>query len=189
MTNTNEEWRQVLGFEGLYEVSNMGRVRSMNRTITRSDGQLKKLKEKILKQTTGSHGRLSVSLSKDGKKYYKYPHILVAEAFIGERPEGYHICHIDGDYTNNKLSNIRYDTVSENAIDIYRYGKKSGSGKLSIEQVLEIRTLFKTGKYTKVELGKMFKVTDTAIGRIIKRETFQWLNDDGSITESVTSVS
>ncbi|MBM6630328.1 HNH endonuclease [Mammaliicoccus vitulinus] len=178
MNNTNEEWKDVVGYEGLYEVSNMGNVRS-----------IKFKEERILKQFVNTNGRLQVGLSKDGKKYNKYPHSLVAESFIGERPEGYDVCHLDGDYTNNKLTNIRYDTGSENQIDFYRQGKKSNTGKLSIEQVLEIRRLYATGKYTLKELAKEFNVSLMNISYIVNRKTFPWLNDDGSIDDSVTSVS
>lgn len=184
-----EQWLAVVGFEGLYEVSNMGRVRSVDRIITRSDGQLRKFKGGILKEFISSKGRLQVNLTKDKKVHRKTPHSLVALTFIGERPEGYHICHIDGDYTNNRLSNIRYDTVSQNAIDIYRHGSKSGSGKLDIEQVLEIRELYDTGKYYQWELAERYNVSQVNIGHIVNRKYFPWLNDDGTIDESQTAVS
>lgn len=189
MNNINEEWRAIPEFEGFYEVSNLGRVRSVDRTVTRSDGRVLHYKGRIIKQSTDTVGRPQVVLCKGGKRYTKQSHVLVALAFIGERPENYHVCHIDGDYTNNKLSNIRYDTVSQNSIDNYRYGGKNGMGKLDIDQVLEIRKLYATGKYKQVELAEIFDVTQTHVSRIVLKTSYSYLNDDGSIDESRTSVS
>lgn len=191
MKNTNEleEWKPVVGFEGLYEVSNLGRVRSIDREITLSNGRTRKLKGKIRKQLIMKDGRPVLVLNKNGKQYNEYPHTLLALAFLGERPEDYQICHIDGDCTNNKLSNLRYDTGSENMIDMYRYGKKAGRGKLDIHQVLEIRNLYATGNYKQRELAEKFNVGQENISLIVNRKNFSWLNDDGSITESATSVS
>lgn len=184
-----EEWKPVVGYEGLYEVSNMGRVRSLDRKVALLNGEVRHYKGKILKQRITTQGRKMVALYKDRKKYYKTSHSLVAEAFIGERPESYHVCHINGDYTDNRLSNIQFDTVSQNSIDNYRYGSKSPRGKLSIEQVLEVRNLYTTGKYKQIELADKFNISPDNISRIINRKTFSWLNDDGTIDESTTSVS
>lgn len=189
MTNIKvEEWKPVVGFEGLYEVSNMGRVRSLGREVDNGRGCYFK-KGRILKQRINKNGRLQVSLFKNGKVYTKHTHCLVALSFIGERPNGFDVCHIDGDCTNNKLSNIRYDTVSQNMIDIYRHGRKVGGGKLSIEQVLEIRRLYATGNYKQRELAEKFNTRQTNISQIITRKYFSWLNDDGTIQESKSSNS
>ena len=185
----SEVWRDIPGYEGLYQVSDLGRVRSLDRISVSSNNRVRELKGFVLKQTLNIHGRPYVTLSKDGKPRKYTTHRLVMLSFIGLRPEGYQILHADGDCLNNKLSNLSYDTQSENMIDMYRYGGKNGRGKLSIEQVLEIRKLFKTGKYTKVKLGEMFKVSDASIYGIVTKKTYQWLNDDGSIDESNTAVS
>src|SRR5699024_3039426 len=184
-----EEWKPVVGYEGLYEVSNMGRVKRLGRKVKASYGSTQYRPEMILKHWVHNDGRYCVTLRKNSKKKNKRINILVAEAFIGERPEGYHVCHISGDYTDNNLSNLRYDTVRENSIDHYRQGSKGPNGKLSIEQVLEIRKLYATGDYTHRELGKKFNTAPTNIGMIINKHTFSWLNDDGSIDESNTAVS
>ena len=185
-----ETWKAVVDYEGLYEVSDLGRVRSVDRDVVYLNGQVRHYNGQIMKQTINKqHNRPAVNLIKDKKRHSKYPHILVAEAFIGERPEGYDVCHIDGDCTNNRLENLRYDTKSQNSIDMYRYGGKNGNGKLSIEQVLEIRRLYATGKYKQCELAKKYNVRQTNISHIVRRISYQWLNDDGSIDESQTAVS
>lgn len=183
-----ETWKAIPGYEGLYEVSDLGNVRSLDRWVTRESGVSMYRKGKVLKQGRYKDGKLSVTLGDGETKKKKYPHILVAEAFIGERPEGYHVCHNDGDCLNNKLSNIRYDTHSQNSIDIYRYGNKSPRGVLSLEQVLEIRRLHSTGNYTQSKLGEMFNVNRAHISNILARKSFSWLNDDGTIQESDTCI-
>lgn len=182
----SEEWKSIIGYEGLYEVSDFGRVRSLDREVVCGNGTVRNYKGKILKQFIDKQGRPEVILSKNGKGHNKLPHSLVAQAFIGKRPEGYHVCHINGDSQDNRLSNIRYDTVSQNAIDIYRYGSKKM--KLSIEQVLEIRKLYATGKYKQIELAEKFSISQNNISHIVNYKYFNWLNDDGTIDESRTTV-
>lgn len=182
-----ETWKDIPGYEGLYQVSDLGNVKSLEKKTVRK-GHDVFLKEKILKPSENKRGVQSVSLYKENKKKDFRVHVLVALAFIGERPKGYHVCHINGVASDNNLSNLKYDTISENQIDIYRYGGKHGNGKLSIEQVLEIRKLYATGNYSQLKLGEMFTVDTKAIFNIINRKTFKWLNDDGTIDESKTSV-
>lgn len=181
-----ENWKDIKGFEGLYQVSNLGRIKSIGREVIYSNGRVVKYESKILK-TNNKYQRPTTLLTKDKKTTTKNIHELVAQAFIGERPEGYHICHIDGDITNNELSNLRYDTVSENQIDIYRHGRKNG--KLSLEQVLEVRKLYATGDYKQVELAEIFDVTQSQVSRIVLRASYSYLNDDGTIDDSQTAVS
>ena len=183
-----EQWKSVVGYEGLYEVSNMGRVKSLGKYVKASHGSTQYRPERILKPWIHRDGRHIVSLSNESKRKHKRINILVAEAFIGERPEGYEVCHNNGNCTDNRLINLRYDTVRENAIDCYRQGKKAPSGKLSIDEVLEIRRMYKTGKYSHKELGEKFNTAPTNISMIINKHTFSWLNDDGSINDSDTAV-
>ena len=185
----NETWKAVVDYEGLYEVSDLGNVRSLDREVASSDGRVIKLKGRILKQFINSNGRPQVVLYTREKRKNRTVHSLVAEAFIGERPKGYHVLHSDGDCLNNKLSNLSYDTQSENMNDMYRYGSKNPRGKLSIEQVLEIRKLYATGKYNQYELAEKYNVRQNNISRIVNRKSFSYINDDGTIEESKTEVS
>lgn len=100
------EWRPIEGYEGLYEVSNKGRVRSLN---YRHTGEAK-----ILRLCKNKDGYLCVHLSKNGTRYAKQVHRLVASAFIpniGDKPQ---VNHIDGDKTNNKVDNLEWVTGKEN---------------------------------------------------------------------------
>ena len=125
-----EEWRDIPGYEGMYQVSNLGQVRSIGRTVTRSDGQVHRYKGKILStpllQQTGYP---FVKLSNHGKNQVRTVHSLVAEAFFGPRPEGTEVCHGDGNPTNNHVDNLRYGTRSENELDKLRHGTHINAAK------------------------------------------------------------
>ena len=107
-----EEWKNVLGYEGLYQVSNLGRVKSLSRTVKYKNGNLNKFKEKILKLGADSYGYLRVTLSKNGKRKIGHVHKLVAIAFLNHSPNKYAevVDHIDNNKLNNKLQNIQLVT-------------------------------------------------------------------------------
>ena len=101
-----EIWKPVKEFEGLYEVSNLGQVRSLNYKRTKGT--------KILKLVIDKDGYLRVNLYKNGKQYNKKVHRLVTAAFI-PNPEGKtEVNHIDGNKTNNRVENLEWVTHSEN---------------------------------------------------------------------------
>lgn len=183
-----EIWKDIPDYEGLYQVSNLGRVKSLDRAIEYSNGKTVFTKGKIIKQNKDKHDRLRLRLSKNNKGKNYFVHTLVALAFIGDRPDGYVVAHCDGNNNNNKLSNLRYDTITENAIDMYRHGKKVSIGKFSIEDVIEIRRLYENNIFNSVELAEKYDVRHSTIGKIVRRETFTWLNDDGTIKESTTAT-
>lgn len=112
-----ERWRPVLGFEGLYEISDHGSLRSLPRRNCR--GQIRKWN-----RTRSGHA--TIDLWKDGKTQQRTAHRLVLEAFVGPRPEGLEGCHNDGDPQNNHLSNLRWDTPSSNRTDAVRHGRRFG---------------------------------------------------------------
>ena len=102
-----EEWRPVLGYEGVYAVSSLGRVRRVcGGKGTRGAGL-------VLKQRLGS-GYPRATLVKGGVESPRHVHSLVAEAFIGQRPEGLCVNHIDGNKCNNKPANLEYLTLADN---------------------------------------------------------------------------
>lgn len=115
------EWRDIPGFEGEYQVSDDGQVRSLDRVIIRRNGMRQTLKGKLLKPGLNTHGRLRVQL--DRPKNYQV-HRLVMLAFVGECPEGMEVCHNDGNPLNNRLDNLRYDTPEANAMDDVRSGRR-----------------------------------------------------------------
>lgn len=108
-----EVWRQIKGCEGAYEISSFGRVKS-----------LKSGKPLIMKPKVESNGYLRISLYNNKKGRSVLVHKLVAEAFLGQRPDGMQVNHIDGDKTNNKVDNLEYCTCSENIKHAYNTGLK-----------------------------------------------------------------
>lgn len=111
----SEQWLPAVGFERWYEVSDMGRVRRSGAGPGARVGH-------ILTPTVGEYGHLDVILHCDGDRIHRKVHALVLEAFIGPRPHGLEGCHNDGDASNNRASNLRWDTRSENALDSVRHG-------------------------------------------------------------------
>lgn len=102
-----EEWRDIPGYEGLYQVSNLGRVKSLNYHLTGKEQILRPGKDRI-------GGYLQVGLSKGGKRKHFKVHRLVWEAFNGPIPEGYECNHINEDKTDNRLENLNLMTPKEN---------------------------------------------------------------------------
>lgn len=114
MLNGNEEWKDILGFEGIYQASNLGRIKSLERFKKGKNGCLVTVKEKILKPQINRTGYYIVALCKNSivKKYQV--HRLVWEAFNGQIPEGYEINHLDERPVNNRLENLNLVTHKEN---------------------------------------------------------------------------
>lgn len=113
-----EEWKEIEGFDGRYSISNLGNIRQNKLQYKGLNGITYNYEEKILEPITWQSRYLRIDLinNKKNKKYRlnTYIHKLVAEYFIGERPEGYVIDHIDGNYLNNRVDNLRYVTQKEN---------------------------------------------------------------------------
>ena len=127
--HTGERWKPVKGHEGIYEASSHGRIRSVDRTVTYSDGRVCRRKGKVLSVRLDKYGYQIVGLCNQGKCQTRTVHSLVAEAFIGPRPEGMEVCHNDGDRTNNHLDNLRYGTSSDNNLDQLRHGTHNNAVK------------------------------------------------------------
>ena len=109
-----EEWRPVVGYEGLYEVSNTGRVRSLDRYIKTCYGSYRLHKGKVLSPTKNKDGYLQVSLCYNRKIYKKYVHRLVAEAFIPNPYNLPQVNHLDEDKTNNRVENLEMCNANYN---------------------------------------------------------------------------
>lgn len=123
-----EEWKPVAGWEGIYSVSNMGRIKSHARRVERGIRPMN-LKDRIMKPGKERHGHEFVYLQLDKHKERKRIHRLVIETFEGPIPEGMHVCHNDGNPANNKLSNLRVDTASGNAYDKNIHGTDHNRNK------------------------------------------------------------
>lgn len=119
----SETWLPVVGWEDLYEVSDLGRVRSLDRVV--AFGQRERVAQgRVLKPGKDVHGVRYVQLTGDGRRKVCRVHLLVLEAFVGPRPEGMEGCHWDDDKENNCIANLRWDTHAANMQDAIRNGSR-----------------------------------------------------------------
>ena len=173
-----EIWKPLPGYEGSYEVSDHGQVRSLDRHCLGKDGRSEFHAGKILKpwsQRRGSY--LAVSIRDGSRTVKRTVHSLVAEVFLGPRPPKMDVMHLDGDRRNNAVENLRYGTRKENLNQTYEYGGKQANGKLSVEDVKEIRRQLKLG-ISPIAVAKDYKVDSAAIYHIRNGTTFKWLPEE-----------
>lgn len=179
-----EDWRDVPGFEGCYQVSDEGRVRSLDRIVysDRGKGPVPwRIKGKVLApgkigSVRNSKRYLAVHLSLDGAIFPRTLHSLVMEAFVGPRPDGQEIRHLDGDPENFRLSNLAYGTKEENDADKRRHGNVLTGGrhpmaKLSESDIPHIREMH--GKASSEVVAKQFGVSSGTILMIWKRSIWK----------------
>lgn len=147
----SEEWRRVAGWEQYYEVSSHGRVRSLARRRWQGRGWYitKPVLRKCPKDAYGYH---CVALQAGERKENRKVHHLVAEAFVGPRPEGNECRHLDGCRTNNHVSNLAWGTSAENSADAKRHGttpvgEDNPNCKYSDEQCQRARDLYQPGVF------------------------------------------
>lgn len=140
-----EEWKPVLGYEGLYEVSNMGRVRALFCTTNFHKPN------RILKPWLLKTGYLQVHLMRPGEKRKAvYVHTLVLQAFVGPAPEKCEARHLNAARSDNVITNLAWGTHKENAQDMLKHGhcctgEKQWNSKLTSNEVMRIRALASSG--------------------------------------------
>lgn len=173
-----EEWLSIEGYEGLYAISNHGNVMSMNY----AKSGLPWLMTSRLRR-----GYPSVFLRKKGSKGKSFTvHTLVAAAFIGPRPKGMQINHIDGDKTNSRDSNLEYCTPSENKKHAFRIGLESNVGekhsraRLTGENIVEIRKRYAAGEPVK-EIAESFGVHQSNISHIVSGRRWKHIPFGGEV--------
>lgn len=165
-----ENWRPVVGFEGAYEVSDLGNVRSVERrapTIIRGTQTTRLIHCRLLKPgKSGPFGHVTVAL---GRGKSRTVHSLVMEAFIGPRPAGSDIAHADGNGGNNRLSNLRYATRSENNRDrVLQH--RTRLAPTDVHFIREVApTLARGGKRA---LAERFGISPCGISDILARRTY-----------------
>ena len=180
MGNKQDIWRKIPSWEGIYDVSRDGRVRSVDRTISlvvKGSTVNRRKRGRVLRPGVLKTGYHQVSLTDGDRRERHSIHCLVAYAFLGPRPAGLVVCHNDGDKSNNSVLNLRYDTHRANSNDRYIHGTiLSGSGhpmaKLTNKEVEAIKLLGDLGKSPQ-QVWLMFQnVTRSNISMIMRGKSW-----------------
>ena len=172
----NEIWKDIPGYEGCYQASTAGRIKSIAHPVAGKNPYtgkpfIRMVSERILRPGRYSKsGHVSVPLGRRTNGILV--HRLVMRTFVGNCPEGMEVLHKNGNLVDNRLENLRYGTRTENILDVFYQGKRWR--KLNVDDVQAIRFGISSG-FTGVELSRMFGVSPTIISSIKKKRTFSWL--------------
>lgn len=156
-----ELWKDIVGYEGVYQVSNYGNVRSLN---YRGTGKVQ-----LLKLANHRDGYKMVGLCKEGKQRHPKIHRLVAEAFLDTYREDWVVHHKDDNRTNNHLENLECCPQAKNME--YTKGQKRNIKQLSEIDVQKIYLLYNANGYSAVQLSELFGVTKQQILNIANRKS------------------
>ena len=179
-SDVEELWKSISGYEGLYEVSNIGRIKSVRRIGYK--GRI--VPERILKQNPDSYGYPIVGLHKDGKSKTRTVHRLVAEAFIPNPLHFKEVIHKDENKWNNCVDNLEWCTTQYNLTYGHRLdcarGERSHLHKLTKEQIAEIKVTCVKGdpNFGYSALGRKYGVSHTAIEYAVKNKTWKHLKEN-----------
>lgn len=174
-------WKDIEGFEGMYQVSESGFVKSLKRVVKGSSANKgrRTVSERIIREWENFRGYKLVTLSKGGKTKGVPVHILVAKAFIDNPENKPEVNHKDGNKSNNIKGNLEWATRLENqrhAINVLGKsiaGERHPSAKLKSSEIIEMRELFDTGNYSKAAIGRMFGVGKDHAINIINRKCWK----------------
>jgi len=169
-TPPNEHWTPVVGYERYYEVSDQGRVSSLDRLIVPTKGVAYWLNGRILSQTKNRRGYYRVALWRGNKGRTREVHKLVAGAFLGKCPNGKQVRHLDGTRTNNNKRNLKYGTPLENQHDRERHGTKlvgeqHPMSRFSDQRRAEIVLEYKTTPSTMRSVSNKYGVSASTLWR------------------------
>lgn len=170
-----EIWKPVPGYEGFYDASECGHVRSVSRPSTHYTGKMIMRGGRVLRGCINFKGYLQVSLCRDGKTRTAFVHALVALTYRGPRPSGLLVRHLNGDATDNRASNLAYGTQLENVADMevhgtIRRGENHALAKLTAENVRLMRDLAPT--HRRQALADMFNVSINQVDNVVNNR--QW---------------
>lgn len=172
----NEVWCEFPGWEGSYEISSLGRVRSLDRTVVRHGNGRKieaRYRGKLMKRRRNPAGYPAIRLSLDGSPKDILIHSAVCSAFHGARPDGFEAAHLDGFKENCASSNLAWKRPVDNTADKWAHGtmlcgERHGRSKLSSDQIREIRQA--TG--TQAEIAARYGIAQGHVSRI--KNSVKW---------------
>lgn len=172
----SETWKDIPGYEGKYQASTQGRIRSLDRWLTGRNWNTGKPFKRLMRGRILRPG----ANHKDGHQYVvlghgkhgSLVHYLVMLTFVGERSNGMDIRHLNGNPQDNRLENLAYGTRTDNILDVYRIGKRWR--KFSIQDIRSIRTLLELG-LSATEVAQEMNCSLSTICNIRKGRTYRWL--------------
>jgi hypothetical protein len=160
-----EEWKEVVAYTELLSVSNFGRVKNKENKLIKLDSVT---------------GYPRVRFRKNGIVFRKLVHRYIAESFIPNPENKPYVNHINGIKHDNRVENLEWVTASENTVHAIKTGLMKGSegtknpkSKLSEEEVLKIRIMYKTGKYSYLDISKLFGITLANVGYVVLQKTWK----------------
>lgn len=176
----DERWSDIPGYEGAYQASSRGRIRSLSRRVQTADGSREwTMTGRVLRAAVGANGYYCVRLSVDGKGRTRPVHRLVAEAFLGEPPRGRRqVLHGNGDPLDNSLSNLRYGSQAENLMDRVAHGTSTRgnchNAILTDAVIPSIRRAVAAGDPQAV-VAERFGVSVSTIAHVIRGDSWHWV--------------
>lgn len=194
MNYNTQEFKDVVGFEGLYVVNQDGVVISVKRVANLGKGKTRVVPAKLLSKWYNFRGYELVSLHKNSKKISIPTHIIVAKAFISNPENKPEVNHKDGDKKNNNVNNLEWVTRIENqrhsiyVLGKHRAGELHHNAKITVEQVVKLRGLYATGLYNMAEAGRMVGINDKdTSARIIQYKSWKTLKKKNNEVSAVAN--
>lgn len=174
MKKITEEWKDIVEYQGSYQISNLGRVKSLARYVKSRWGKYRLLKERILKSSQDKDGYFTIGASFKNKPIHLRIHRLVAKAFVPNPSNKPEVNHKDCNKQNNTYSNLEWVDDYEQAqhawkmgVCLYPKGSKHGNSKLTEQDIPIILERIKSGEMIK-DIAKDYNIVATAITRIKK---------------------
>jgi hypothetical protein len=181
-----ENWQNIPNFESYYQVSNLGRVRGLDRIIIDKNGKKKRIKGQIIKPQYATNGYLFIRPCKNGIKSNFLLHRIVAQMFISNPQNKQEINHKDFNKTNNVFTNLEWCTHSENHKHLFHKGirnkyfinntgSNNGRTRLTEDKVKQIKILLLNGKKHK-DIAKLYDVSKSVVDQISSGKNWKHVN-------------
>ena len=177
-----EEWRPVVGWEGYYSVSSLGRVRSETRRgHNTKPGRARRLTGKVKRPSQSAWGYLQARMTRGGVPTQKMVHRLVVEAFIGPVEKGFQVDHKNGIKTDNRVENLEIVTPKQNVRHCHatgltlNHGETHCDAKLTFDDVRDIRR--RAGTVSQADMAREYGVDASCISRIVSRKAWRNVPD------------